>query len=73
MEKMEKDQSPYVPVGRKPTTRGLIRYVDFQIMDLNSRTRRNIPGSCGKRQIILSKYDFATIIKFNFSQFYVKT
>ena len=42
MEKMEKDQNPYLPVGRKPTTCDLIRYVDFQIMDLNSRTRRNI-------------------------------
>jgi len=45
MEKMEKDQSPYLPVGRKPTTRDLIRYVDFQIMELISRTRRKIPES----------------------------
>ena len=45
MEKMEKDQSPYLPVGRKHTTRDLIRYVDFQIMELISRTRRKIPES----------------------------
>ena len=42
MEKMEKDQTPYVPVRRKPTTRDLIRYVKTQIMELNSRIRRII-------------------------------
>ena len=45
MEKMEKDQSPYVPVRWKPSTRDLIMYVKTQIMDLISRIRRDIPES----------------------------
>jgi len=34
---------------------------------------REIAGTCGKWQIILSKYDFASTIKYNFLQFNAKT